>query len=53
MFGENINNVNKSTETLLAASKKFVLEGNCEKLKCVYIHVSLAECRSKACHKDS
>jgi hypothetical protein len=31
MFGENINNMHKGTETLLAASKKFDLEGNCEK----------------------
>jgi hypothetical protein len=31
MFGDNINNVHKSAETLLAASKKFGLEGNCEK----------------------
>jgi len=31
LVGENINNVHKSTETLLAASKKFGLEGSCEK----------------------
>jgi hypothetical protein len=38
MFGENINNVHKSTETLLAASKKFGLEGNCEKPSvCVFM----------------
>lgn len=38
MFGENINNVHKSTDTLLAASKKFGLEGSCEKPNvCMYM----------------
>jgi len=45
MFGENINNVHKSTDTLLAASKKFDLEGSCEK--------PISRMQVKACHKDS
>lgn len=31
MYCENISNVHKSTGTLLVASRKFGLEGNCEK----------------------
>lgn len=48
MYCDNTNNVHKSTGTLLVASKKFGLERYCEKPN---VHVSLAECRLKACQR--
>jgi len=51
MFGENINNVHRSTETLLAASKKFGLERDCEKPNVCTCLISRMQVKAR--HKDN
>jgi hypothetical protein len=51
LLGDNIDTINKNTETLIDASKEVGLEINVEKTK--YMLLSSPECRSKSGHKNS
>jgi hypothetical protein len=51
LLDDNIDTINKNTETLIDASKEVGLEVNIEKTK--YMFVSLPECRSKSGYKNS
>jgi hypothetical protein len=52
LSGDNINTINKYTETLIDASKDVGLEVSAEKTSYTYV-VSSAECRAKLWHADS
>jgi hypothetical protein len=51
LLGDNIDTINKNTQTLVGASKEVRLEVNAEKI--IYITVSSLECRKKSRHKDN
>jgi hypothetical protein len=54
LLGNNIDIINKNTETLNDASKEVGLEINVEKTKyIVYVAISSPECRLKSGHKNS
>jgi hypothetical protein len=46
LLGDNIDTINRNTETLIDASKEVGLEVNAEKTN--YVAVSSPECRSKS-----
>jgi hypothetical protein len=49
LLGGNIDTMKKNAKTLIEASKVVALEVNVKKTK----YVSLPECRTRQCHKDS
>jgi hypothetical protein len=51
LLGDNIDTIEKNTETLIDASKVVGLEINVERTR--YMLLSLPECRSKSGHKNS
>jgi hypothetical protein len=51
LLGDNIDTIEKSTETVIDASKEVRLEMNVE--NSVYVAISSPECKSKSGHKSS